>query len=165
MSSSGGTVLEHPLVAGARVAAAGLDRSLRAQAWQAGDADIEDSLTALVEVEARTAALRAVLLQEAEVRSLKDRTQALSTAQWLTQRFRWSRAAAAGRLREAEALGGRPAVRAALAEGTLTVEQARVVAAALTRVDTLPAGLSSEVCMGSWRSSWAGARGSGWRRR
>jgi Domain of unknown function (DUF222) len=139
MSSSSGTLLEHPLLAGVRAAAAGLGRAARAEAWQPCDADIEDSLAALVAVEARTAALRAVLLAEAETRSLKDRTQALSTAQWLTQRFRYSRAEAAARLREAALLGELPVVRAALAEGSLTVEQARVVAAALGRVDALPA--------------------------
>jgi hypothetical protein len=139
MSSSGGTVLEHPVVAGARTAATGLDRSLRAQAWQAADTDIETALSQLAAVEAKTTALRAVLLAQAESRNLKDRTQALSTAQWLTQRFRYSRGLAAARLRDAELLAAQPAVRAALADGTVTVEQSRVVAAALARVDAIPA--------------------------
>ncbi|MDQ1614614.1 MAG: hypothetical protein QOJ60_553, partial [Actinomycetota bacterium] len=101
MSSSGGTVSEHPLVAGARAAASGLDRSLRAQAWQAADTDIETALTQLAAVEAKTTALRVVLLAQAESRNLKERTRALTTAQWLTQRFRYSRGLAAARLREA----------------------------------------------------------------
>jgi hypothetical protein len=139
MSSSGGTLLEHPLVGGARAAAAGLDRSLRAQAWQAADTDIETALTQLAAVEAKATALRALLLAQAESRNLKDRTQALSTAQWLTQRFRCSRALAAARLREAGLLAAQPVVRAALAAGTVTVEQSRVLATALARVDAIRA--------------------------
>ncbi|MDQ1602461.1 MAG: hypothetical protein QOE01_306, partial [Actinomycetota bacterium] len=139
MSSSGGTLLGHPVLAGARGAADQLALAGRGQAWQLGDGDVEAALAALVQVEAKATALRALLLTEADDRSLKDRTQALSTAQWLTQRFRYSRALAAARLREAGLLAAQPVVRTALAEGTVTVEQSRVLATALARVDAIPA--------------------------
>ncbi|MDQ1604354.1 MAG: hypothetical protein QOE01_2199 [Actinomycetota bacterium] len=139
MSSSGGTLLGHPVLAGARGAADQLALAGHGTAWQLGDGDVEAALAALVQVEARATALRAVLLTEAESRSLKDRTQALSTAQWLTQRFRLSRGLAAARLREAGLLAAQPAVQTALADGTVTVEQSRVLAAALARVDAIPA--------------------------
>ncbi|MDQ1602260.1 MAG: hypothetical protein QOE01_105, partial [Actinomycetota bacterium] len=138
MSSSGGTVLEHPVLAGARGAADQLALAGHGQAWQLGDGDIEAALAALVQVEARATALRALLLTDAESRNLKERTQALSTVQWLTQRFRCSRGLAAARLREAGLLAAQPVVRTALAEGTVTVEQSRVLAAALARVDGMP---------------------------
>ncbi|MDQ1604561.1 MAG: hypothetical protein QOE01_2406 [Actinomycetota bacterium] len=110
-----------------------------AQAWQAADTDIETALTQLAAVEAKATALRALLLAQAESRNLKERTQALSTAQWLTQRFRCSRGLAAARVREAGLLAAQPVVRTALAEGTVTVEQSRVLATALARVDAIPA--------------------------
>jgi hypothetical protein len=78
MSSSGGTLLGHPVLAGARGAADQLALAGHGRAWQLGDGDVEAALAALVQVEARATALRAVLLAEAESRNLKERTQGCS---------------------------------------------------------------------------------------
>ncbi|MDQ1614980.1 MAG: hypothetical protein QOJ60_919 [Actinomycetota bacterium] len=58
MSSSGGTLLGHPVLAGARGAAEQLALAGRGRAWQLGDGDVEAALAALVQVEARATALR-----------------------------------------------------------------------------------------------------------
>lgn len=106
--------------------------------WQLSDDAVEQALVALSADEARLAARRAELLQEAELRSMKDRTQASSTERWLRDRYHWSTRQATARIREADLLLGQPLVHAALAHGRLTAEQATVIAGTLDRLDQLP---------------------------
>ncbi len=136
--SQAGTLVEHPVMARVRAAAADLESSAVSDVWQLGDGDVESALVGLLEVEAKTAALRAALLHEAEARDLKARTRACSLERWLGDRFRLSHADAAARARQAALLGRHPAVRAALAEARVTVEQATIVATALDRIALLP---------------------------
>lgn len=136
--SSAAQVFEHPVVAGARVAAEGLEKACRAEAWQLGDDDVEAALAALLDVEARTAALRGALLREAQTRDLKARTRASNLERWLGDRFRLSLADAAARIRAATLHGRHPHVENALADATLTTEQASVIGTALDKIATLP---------------------------
>ena len=136
--SQAGSVLDHPVAAGVRAAAAGLDPSGPAAVWQLSDDDVETTLATLLEVEARTVALQAALLREAEARDLTARTRAATVERWLGDRFRLSRADAAARARDAVLLGRHPMVHAALADGRVTVEQAGVTATVLDRVALLP---------------------------
>ncbi len=122
---------EQPVLAAVRAADTALDRACAATLWQLSDDDVEAGLAAVLAVEARAAALQAALLVESEGRQLKDRTQALSTEGWLTDRFRLSRADAGARLRRSTAGARHPVVADALADADLTVEQASVVAEAL----------------------------------
>ncbi len=105
--------------------------------WQLSDAEVESALADLEAAEARLVARRAELVREADQRSMKDRSNALSTERWLQDRFRLSRREAQGRVAQAELLAAQPVARTALAEGRLTPEQATVVATTLARLDTL----------------------------
>jgi hypothetical protein len=132
------TVREHPVVTGVRSAAGCLDQVARPELWQLADAEVEAALAAALEVECRTAAIRAALLREAASRGLQEATRASSPERWLGDRFRLSRADAAARHREAAGLGRHPQVEAALADAVMTPEQAAVAVAVLDRVALLP---------------------------
>jgi len=114
-------------------AAGGLD-----SVWQLRDADVESGLSALVRLQAHTAALEAVLLAEAGSRDLKAGTQASTLVRWLGDRFRLSRADGNTRVRAAEALGRHAVVTEALATGAVTVEQGEVLTRVLETVETFP---------------------------
>src|SRR5688500_15319183 len=126
--SQAGWGSEHPVLTAVRTAAASLDADCLSSAWQLSDADVETGLATLLDLEARAAALRAGRLREADVRDLKARPRASTLERWLGDRFRLSRADAAARLREEALLGRHPQVAAALGHGTVTVEQATVIA-------------------------------------
>ena len=64
-----------------------LGKACRAQAWQLSDDQVDDALAAALAVKAHAAAVEAVLVSEADVRSLRARTQALSTHAWLGLRL------------------------------------------------------------------------------
>ena len=128
------SVLEHPVIAGARAAADGLDKACRAEAWQLSDTEVQTGLDLVAAADARLGAVRAALVREAELRGLRERTRALSTAAWLADRHRWSRAQAAEAVRIAADLARHPAVAAGLAEAALTGEQARVAVGVLDRI-------------------------------
>jgi hypothetical protein len=136
--SQAGALVEHPVTAGVRVAGAAFDPAAVTDVWRLGDSEVETALAGLLELEARTTALRAALLEAAEARDLKARTAASSLERWLGDRFRLSPADVAARHRQAVLLGRHPQVRAALAQAAVTVEQATVLATALDRVVLLP---------------------------
>ncbi|MGH8940523.1 MAG: hypothetical protein ACRDV2_14430, partial [Actinomycetes bacterium] len=136
--SSAGTVVAHPVITRVRSAADGLDKAFGCEMWQLCDTDVETALAGLLDLEARTAALRGVLLREAATRDLKARTRASSLQRWLGDRFRLSRADATTRERDAALFGRHPLVEAALGSGTVTVEQATVTATALDKIAGLP---------------------------
>ncbi len=105
--------------------------------WQLTDDEVETALVDLERTEARLVAVRAALVHEADLRGLKQRTQALSVEGWLRDRFRLSTPEAKRRTATAALLLGQPEVHDALAGGHLTPEQASVVATALDSVDAL----------------------------
>jgi hypothetical protein len=105
--------------------------------WQLSDDDVETTLAALDRAEAALVARRAELVREADQRGLKDRSKALSTERWLQDRFRLSHRDAKARVDQARLLTGQPAAHQALAAGTITPEQAGVIATALAAVDQL----------------------------
>ena len=106
--------------------------------WQLTDDEVETALGEIEDAEARLVARRVELVTEADQRSMKDRSRALSTDRWLQDRFRLSHRDAKARVDQARLLAGQPAAHAALAAGTVTPEQAVVVATCLDAVDQLP---------------------------
>src|SRR3954463_4666726 len=136
--SSTGPLVGHPLLAAAGCAAGALATASRAAAWQLGDDQVQDALGVVLPIEAQTAALRAALIAEANVRGLRERTQSATTERWLADRYRLSTPDARTRVEQADLLGRHPRVIEALAEGAVTVEQADVIAGALDQVATLP---------------------------
>ena len=100
--------------------------------WRLSDDSVEHEIARLDADEARLVARRAQLLAEAQVRTLHNRTQASTPDRWLRDRYRWSTRTAGARLREAGLLLGQPAVLAALAGGSVTAEQATVIASTMT---------------------------------
>ena len=134
------TTLTPPVVADVRAAAGLLEKAAAASGslWQLADGEVESGLAALVGLQARVAAMQAVLLAEAETRNLKAATGAPSTERWLADRLRLSRADGGARLRQSAALRRHPRVLDALATGTVTVEQGEVLAAVLHQVEALP---------------------------
>ncbi len=101
--SQAGLVAEHPVLAGARAASAGLADACDGTVWQLGDDEVETSLEVLQRVEAQLLAARAGLLREAQARDLRSRTQALTTTRWLADRFRITHQQATTRLGHADA--------------------------------------------------------------
>jgi hypothetical protein len=106
-------------------------------AWQLTDDEVEGALVDTERADAALVARRAELVREAALRSMKDRTKALSTERWLQDRFRLSHRDAKARVDQAQLLAGQPAAHTALAAGTVTPEQAAVIATALDAVDLL----------------------------
>ncbi|MGH8971354.1 MAG: DUF222 domain-containing protein, partial [Actinomycetes bacterium] len=135
--SQAGLVAEHPVLAGARAASAGLGDACDGTVWQLGDDEVETSLAVLQRVEAQLVAARGALLREAQARDLRSRTQALTTPGWVADRFRVTHQQATARLRDADAIGRHPALAAALAAGDINVAQAKVVLEVFDRLDAL----------------------------
>ena len=102
-----------------------------AELWRLSDDEVETALVALLRTEAALASARAGLLVEAEARSLRTRTQALSTARWLTQRMGVSRARGERLVRDADLVAAEPRLRDAVAVGHSSPEQAVVDGAPL----------------------------------
>lgn len=136
--SSSGTIVAHPVITGLTDAVAALDPAATGTAWQLSDAEVETGLATVLALQSRVTAVEAALLGQAQLRDLPAGTRASSLPRWLGDRFRLSRVDASARDRAAQALGRHPAVLEALGAGTLTAEQAGVVAAALDRMDALP---------------------------
>jgi hypothetical protein len=107
--------------------------------WQLSDEQLDWDLAALDRDESRLVARRVQLLAEAVSRGLPaQRTQSLSPGRWLRDAHRLSSVEAGRRVREAETLTGRPRVLAALGDGAVAVEQARVVCRVLVAVEAVP---------------------------
>ena len=136
--SSTGSIVGHPVVTGIRGAAEDLDPGLAGVVWQLCDDEVEAGLAGLFDVASRVAALQGALLREAEVRDLRSRTRALTVVRWLGDRFQLSRAEGAARVRAAEGIGRHPVVQCALATGTVSPEQAEVLARVLDTIGAMP---------------------------
>ena len=127
-----------PLLAAAGNAAAALGTAVRGCAWQLADDQVQDAIAVSLQIEARNAALRATLLAEANLRGLRERTQSSTTERWLADRYRLSHPDARARVEQAHVFVRHPRVVEALTEGSVTVEQASVIAHALDQVADLP---------------------------
>ncbi|MFF5181033.1 DUF222 domain-containing protein [Micromonospora sp. NPDC000316] len=96
--------------------------------WALGEHDLVAALDATYRVEQRLAAVKLALVRELDGRGTAAAQGASSTAVWLRDRLRLTVAAARRLVDLAAALdAGPPGVRAALGDGHISVEQARVI--------------------------------------
>jgi hypothetical protein len=100
--------------------------------WQLPVPALVAALEAQAQVDAAATATRAALVAAADERGLQTLTGAPSLERYLTQRLRLSRAEANAWVRDAHTLRAAPEARDALAAATVTSEQGRVIAAALS---------------------------------
>ena len=128
----------HPLLAAAHSASGALADAVRDGAWQLSDDQVQDAIALSLQIEARNTALRANLIAEADVRGLRERTQSSTTERWLADRYRLSHPDARARVEQAAVFVRHPRLVDALTDGTVTVEQAGVIAQALDQVADLP---------------------------
>jgi hypothetical protein len=118
------------------------DRVADAAVWSMSEQEISETLTELYAAQVRIAERIGAVLAQAERDGLASRVGATTTAAWLADLTRLTRASAHRDLRMALALSGgdHESVRSAMAAGTVTIEQARVVVAA---VDRLPQAVAA----------------------
>jgi Domain of unknown function (DUF222) len=148
----------HPVANALNALADGLDGSANADIWAMSDDGLTDAVEACERMSARVAELGLRLVREVDARDLARRQGAPSATAWLRHRLRIrpgearSRVELANRLRNEPPIDGSgagsgsagwtmPATAAALAEGTVSVEHAAVVAATMSG---LPVSLSAE---------------------
>jgi hypothetical protein len=109
--------------------------------WSLSDADLVAGLDAVHRAEQALAAVKLHLIREAQGRDLPAAHGASGAAVWLRQRLRISIHTAKRLVELARYADRRPALDAALASGALNVEQAHVIA---TAVSDLPAEAGAE---------------------
>ncbi|MGC4812518.1 DUF222 domain-containing protein [Micromonospora sp. DT228] len=103
-----------------------------ASAWALSEHDLITALDATHRLQQRLAAVQVAVVRELDGRGTAVAQGASSTTVWLRHRLRLDVAAARRLVGLAASLDGAPpAVRAALASGAVTVEQARVIAEAV----------------------------------
>ncbi|MET7875834.1 DUF222 domain-containing protein [Micromonospora profundi] len=124
-------------------ASGAVDDCASASLWALSDAELLASLDAAHAASQRLAAVELGLVRELDARGLALTEGATSTAVWLRDRLRLSGRAARQLVQLAATLDAAPtAVRNALHDGTITVEQGRVVA---ETVAALPVEAGPEV--------------------
>ena len=161
MSSESFTGAGHPVTAALGGLSDTLDATVDAEVWALSDDDLAESLVRLEALAARQAKLGLRLVREADARDLARRLGAPCTTAWLRHRLRLraGRGADAGGagqpVRPATAARGRstgpptlpagqrgswsmPATAAALAEGAVSAEHAKVVANTMAAHADLP---------------------------
>ena len=133
----------HPVHRFAAAALAALDRVADAPAWTMSPVQQAETSVELTRLQARVAELRLRVLVAADRSQVGDRDGSVSTAGWLSERTRETRAQVNADLQLAMALDdpGFATTREALAAGRSSEDQARVVVAA---VEDLPDGEVSE---------------------
>src|SRR5919112_2470062 len=142
MSSSTGLERQpHPIAGFTRRLHAVLDTLADAPAWSMTAGEQRYALTELARAEARISELRFRVLAAADRSDLAAESAASSTAAWLAQATRQTRAGAHADVHLAQALdGGFGATRDALADGLVDVAQARVIVRAVQALpDTVDA--------------------------
>lgn len=127
-----------------------------AATWALSEGELVGSLDAVHRLEQQVAAVKMALVREVDGRGLADAHGASSTAAWLRDRLRIGPSAARALVTVAAALDdGPPAVRAALAEGTINAEQARVITDAVAGLPADAGTAASEQATGLL-IDWAG---------
>ncbi|WP_261576433.1 13E12 repeat family protein, partial [Frankia gtarii] len=119
-----------------------VDGLLAAQAWQLSDRELDGLIEGVCRLTGRVAAVRGALFVEAQDRGFAVRHGATDLAGWLRDRLRLTTRDARRQVTLArDSTTTATATGAALADGTITVEQAVVICDAMR---TLPAGVTPE---------------------
>ncbi|MGQ5262311.1 DUF222 domain-containing protein [Micromonospora sp. ZYX-F-536] len=127
-----------------------------AATWALGEHDLVAALDAAHRLEQRLAAVQLALVRELDGRGTAVAQGASSTAVWLRDRLRLTVPAARRLVNLASTLdAGSPAVRRALADGDITVEQARVIGDTASTVHTAAGAEAAEKAVGVL-VEWAG---------
>ena len=140
-SSTGLEQRPHPIAGFAGRLHAVLDTLVEVPAWSMTRGEQRYALTELARAEGRLVELRLRVLAAADRSDLAADTAATSTTAWLAQATRQTRAGAHADVQLAQALDGPfGATRAALADGLVDVDQARVIIRAIQQLpDTVEA--------------------------
>lgn len=135
--------LTHPALTAAGQVEAGLDALAAANLWSMSDDDLMALRGKLARLDARLAAGTLAVTREIDGRGTAIAAGAAGTAGWLRAALRVDPRTAKRDVALAAALDGPlSATGRALAEGTVSLEQARVIQAAMT---ALPSGVSAEL--------------------
>ncbi|MBG6065107.1 HNH endonuclease signature motif containing protein [Micromonospora ureilytica] len=127
-----------------------------APAWALPEHDLIAALDAAHRLQQRLAAVTLTLIREIDGRGTARTQGASSTAVWLRERLRLTIPAARRLVDDATALDtGKPGIRQALADGHITLDQARVIADTVTTVQTT-AGTEAADKAVSLLTDWAG---------
>ncbi|WP_327040938.1 HNH endonuclease [Micromonospora ureilytica] len=127
-----------------------------APAWALPEHDLIAALDAAHRLQQRLAAVTLTLIREIDGRGTARAQGASSTAVWLRERLRLTIPAARRLVDDATALDtGKPGIRQALADGHITLDQARVIADTVTTVQTT-AGTEAADKAVSLLTDWAG---------
>ncbi|MET8524939.1 DUF222 domain-containing protein [Micromonospora sp. NPDC005172] len=144
------------MLEGLAQAGAAVADCLDAPAWALSEHDLVAALDAAHRLAQRLAAVQLALVREVDGRGTARAQGASSTAVWLRDRLRLDGSAARRLVDLAGALdGGAPGVRAALADGDITVEQARVIGETVQTVHTAAGAEAAEKAVGVL-IQWAG---------
>ncbi|MBQ1016688.1 DUF222 domain-containing protein [Micromonospora sp. D93] len=127
-----------------------------APAWALPEHDLIAALDAAHRLQQRLAAVTLTLIREIDGRGTARAQGASSTAVWLRERLRLTIPAARRLVDDATALDtGKPGIRQALADGHITLDQARVIADTVPTVQTT-AGTEAADKAVSLLTDWAG---------
>ncbi|MET7948521.1 DUF222 domain-containing protein [Micromonospora sp. NPDC005324] len=125
-------------------------------AWALAEPELIAALDAAHRLEQRLAAVTLALIREVDGRGTARAQGASSTAVWLRERLHLSIPAARRLVDLAAALdSGNPGIRHALAEGRITLDQARVIADTVTTVHTSAGQEAADKAVGVL-TDWAG---------
>jgi hypothetical protein len=109
------------------------------QLWQLSDDEIAETLLKTTRLRAQVEALELKLAAEADRRAVGDKVGATDTASWWSHETKQDRPAAKRRMRLAESLDRHAPTAAALAEGAISVDHAKVITDCVDRLpDDLP---------------------------
>ncbi|MDN4160903.1 HNH endonuclease signature motif containing protein [Nocardioides abyssi] len=109
------------------------------QLWRMSDTEVSTALLEATRLRAQVEALELKLAAEADRRAVGDKVGATDTASWWSHETRQDRPAAKRRMRLADSLDRHTPTSAALAEGAISVDHARVITEC---VDKLPVDLA-----------------------
>ncbi|MEU4470427.1 DUF222 domain-containing protein [Micromonospora sp. NPDC023888] len=127
-----------------------------ASAWTLAESDLVAALDAAYRLEQRLAAVQLSLVRELDGRGTAVTRGASSTAVWLRERLRLTVPTARRLVDLAAALDtGNPEIRAALANGNITVDQARVIGDTVAAVHTTAGAQAADKAVGVL-VDWAG---------
>ncbi|MCG5463324.1 HNH endonuclease [Micromonospora sp. MED01] len=127
-----------------------------AATWALTEHDLIAALDAAHRLEQRLAAVKLALIRELDGRGTATAQGASSTAVWLRERLRLTIPAARRLVDLATALDtGNPGVRQALADGQISLDQARVIASTVNTVQTTAGPEAADKAVGVL-TDWAG---------